>query len=48
MAINFTLTVNNGGNKAFDLNSDEELTFGSGTAFKAAFQVCLRLWQPRE
>jgi len=32
--------LNNGGNEAFDLNSDEELTFGSGTAFKAAFQAC--------
>jgi hypothetical protein len=37
--INFICPVNNGGDKAFDLNSKEQLTFGSGKAVEVAFQV---------
>lgn len=32
--------INNGSNQAFDLNTKEELTFGSGEAVQVIFQAC--------
>jgi hypothetical protein len=37
--VEINLTPDPGRNQALDLNSNKELTVGSGTAFKAEFQV---------
>jgi hypothetical protein len=39
MDTDLAFSVDGGRDEAYDLNSNNELTFGSGTAVQAAFQV---------
>lgn len=47
MKVDFALPVGNGRDEVLDLNSRKELTFGSGNALQAAFQVSPTLGNKR-